>query len=119
MNLNHTYGFTIKDLKTKEIMLNEQSYENILKEWRARGSIDMLVYEDKTKSGEKARLHIHGIIKFDKKPFIQSLCKKGYAVKLEEIYDLKGWEKYCSKNQQTNSPVSPNKIDNKIYLFDD
>lgn len=100
------YGFTIKDLKTKETNLNESVYEfMVLKDWAKRGKIISKVYEDKRKDGSKARLHVHGVIEFDKKPFIQTLCKKGFAVKLEEIYDLDGWIRYIDKNTDHQTPL--------------
>lgn len=120
----NTFGFTIKDSKTKENMLSEETYQPILNEWGKKGEILFVVYENKSKKGDAARLHVHGSIKFHNRPFLMSFLKPDFIIKFEQIYDMQGWHKYCMKNERKEienkiNLVKYGNIDNKIWMFDD
>lgn len=46
----------------------------------------------------KGKLHFHGILYLKKGFFRKRICVKGIHVKLEELYDRKGWLKYIHKD---------------------
>lgn len=68
------------------------------------------------------RLHYHGIIYLKKGFYRKKICVPGMHIKLEEIYDKKGWEKYIHKdcgfhNMPTSPQDSPLKLDLSKSLF--
>lgn len=46
------------------------------------------------------KIHFHGIIYLKKGFFRRRICLKGFHVKLEELYDRKGWLRYIHKDIQ-------------------
>lgn len=48
----------------------------------------------------KGKLHYHGILYLRKGFFRKRICLKGFHVKLDELYDRKGWLKYIHKDVQ-------------------
>lgn len=94
------YGFTYRFNGNYEP--TKEQYDRILKNLRNRGTVIDYVYEDCDKSGKPTRLHIHGIIKFDKKnPYFKSLMWFGCKSHFELIYNRQGWEAYIKKNKKT------------------
>lgn len=54
------------------------------------------------------RLHYHGILYLAKGFYRKRICLKPYTVKLTEIYNKAGWEKYIHKDcAYHNLPTSP------------
>lgn len=92
------YGFTYRYNGNYEP--TKEQYDRILKMLRERGSVIDYVFEDRAKSGRPTRLHIHGIIKFNKKaPRFSSLMWFGCKSKFELLYNVEGWRSYITKNQ--------------------
>ena len=46
----------------------------------------------------KSKIHYHGIIYLDKGFYRRRLTTKGFAIKLDEIYNKAGWVKYIHKD---------------------
>lgn len=102
MEYEKLYGFTIKDTHTPEALLSEETYQTVIRSLIVRGDVDQLVYERHRKDGTKARLHVHGTIRFTRVPLLTSLIPKGYSFLFEKINDYKTWSKYCSKRQHSD-----------------
>jgi len=108
------YGFTLKETRSPEALLSETDYQVALNAIQRRGDILDLHYESTKSNGAKARLHVHGLVEFDRIPLLTSICPSNFSTKFEKIYDLEGWNKYCTKDRHIY-----NRIDNKEYMFDD
>lgn len=101
--MEHIYGFTVKDTHTSEIRLNEESYQEVINLLNKKGKILDIIYENKNKKGDKCRLHIHGVVMFDRIPRFNNLFPTGYSTKIEKINCMEAWNKYISKNINQNS----------------
>lgn len=87
------YAFTAK-YNSKEKATYEQ-YNLLFDKWAKCGQIQKQIYE-KDKCG---RLHAHGIISLPKGFFRKKLSDIGLHYKLEEIYNIEGWNRYIMKEQ--------------------
>lgn len=87
------YAFTAK-YNSKEKATYEQ-YNLLFDKWSKFGQIQKQIYE-KDKCG---RLHAHGIISLPSGFFRKKLSDIGLHYKLEEIYNLEGWNRYIMKEQ--------------------
>lgn len=113
------FGFTltINDKKDPK----HEDYVPILAKMSKKVDIIDFTYENRTKKGEPTKLHIHGIFECPKNPYFKSVLPWGVHIKPERIYNLKGWQRYCTKNVvdllRKTDHVPINKIDNTEYMF--
>lgn len=120
------YGFTIKETFTKQDLLTEATYSLVLNKLKAKGEIIDIVFENKRKNGTPARLHCHGVIDFKVIPKLTSLCPPTFSMRFEKIWDLPGWNRYCSKNLEyieilkgDIEDMYKDNFDRTKYMFDD
>lgn len=67
---------------------------------------------------KEGRVHYHGILYLEKGFYRKRICVPGYHIKLEEVYNKKGWEKYIHKDCSfINMPKSPDSPEFKIPKF--
>lgn len=91
------YAFTYK-LNSKSEP-EAEDYRFILKLLSTKGDVLDFVYEHDS----KGKLHIHGYMNFRKKPYLASLCPKGYHSMFKTIdteEELKGWLSYMNKDKR-------------------
>lgn len=91
------YGFTTKI--NDKLNPTFSDYDEIVKIMGQRGRILCIVYEDKSKNKMDTKLHVHGIIRFDRAPLFRTLFPKGVHSRFELLYDEEGWKRYISKNE--------------------
>jgi len=107
MQNSNVYGFTYNS--KKKGIVTEQDFNPVLDVLRKSGNVVEYQCEDLNKKGMQCKLHIHGILEFNRRnPYLKKLCVTGFQMKWELIYDYDGWNRYCCK--QT-------KIDNTTYMF--
>lgn len=98
------FAYTIKHNSGDPDKVCETHYEPIFHKWKQLG----LELEYKIKEKDKqGRLHYHGILYLPKGFFRKRLmCKasdgKQYHIKLDEIFNRKGWIKYIEKDVKYN-----------------
>jgi hypothetical protein len=104
------YAFTVR-YNNKEKATYEQ-YGKLFDKWRAQGiTITKEIYET-CKNGV---LHSHGILNMPKNFYRKKLTEKGLHYKLEEIYNIEGWNTYIMKNQYKVPPrLLPLKKNSKV-----
>lgn len=85
------FGFTVKD--NRQDVTDYDSFMDRAK----RMECDIQEYYPEKDS--KGRLHLHGIISIPKGFYRKKLMMSGLHLKLEEIYDIDGWRRYCKKSQ--------------------
>lgn len=113
------FGFTLTKNDKKDP--THEDYVPLLGKLSKKVDILDFTYENKTKKGDNTKLHIHGIFECPKNPYFKNVLPWGVHIKVERIYDLKGWQRYCTKNvtetlkKMDNIPI--NRIDNTEYLF--
>lgn len=88
------FGFTYKCMNIADPQ--EIHYEDVIARLNNKGIVEDYVLE----KDKKGRLHIHGVVQFDRTPLFSSLTKYGYAQKFEELYNTERWLKYIHKEEQ-------------------
>lgn len=89
------WGFTVKMLGKAHPSLED--YYEVMHRFRKFGDVQMMTEEYDSKN----KLHIHGIVLLPKKGFYRrKLMVHGFHIKLEEIYDRRGWIHYITKDQR-------------------
>lgn len=104
------YAFTVKKLGGEPQAVLFKDYEDVIDHYKKMGYIKDIDFE----YDDQGRLHIHGIILLRKGFYRKKLCMKGYHIKLEQIYDEKGWLKYIHKSHKPDCNASEYK---NINLF--
>lgn len=105
------YGFTLK-INNKKNLVNED-YMSYIRMLEKKGEIVNYVFEDLTKDGKPAKLHVHGMVTFMKVPNFRLMCPYGMHTSFEELdsqNDIDNWMRYIQKNARTINK-------NEIYLF--
>lgn len=105
---NDLYGYTIK-LMDKKAPTHED-YVPLLQKLNSRIEVLSNVFEDKNKHGLPATLHVHGVFKCNKNPYLKKVLGNGVHVKLEKIYNLAGWRKYMFKNSEKRDIPYPDPL---------
>lgn len=102
---HRAFAYTVKDNRGRTSDVTEQTYDPFfdqLKHYRIKCEYKVAEYD------KKNRLHYHGIIYLKKGFFRKKICVKGLHVKLVEIYNKDGWEKYIHKDCEfINMPEEP------------
>lgn len=83
-------------------------YEEIIEKLERKG-FNFLDYKYevgkfKRKNVQTGKLHVHGIVEYNKveMPYFKSFLPYGTDIKLEKIYNMKGWTKYTNKDDDSN-----------------
>lgn len=90
------YGYTLKINDKKDP--SHEDYVPLLQKLSSRIEVLSNVFEDRTKRGDKTKLHVHGIFRCNKNPYLKPILNKGVHIKVEKIYNLENWRRYCLKN---------------------
>lgn len=102
-----SWAFTIKKLgRPSDTCLLD--YANVLEQWTKNPQVK--VKEAVLERDSKGKLHVHGIATIKKNFYRHKLGVHGFNMKLDEIYDEQGWERYLHKQFKQ-------KVDNSQYLF--
>lgn len=88
------WAFTIKKLGGKPNSITLADYSDVLELYAKSGKISHST-EERDSSG---RLHIHGILELKKHFFIKKLCRNGFHMKFDELFDEEGWRRYINKS---------------------
>jgi len=87
------FGFTYKSNLTGKPQ--QEDYLPVLKLLAQKGTVMDFSFEHDSKK----RLHIHGIIKFNRRnPLFRSMIPYGFHSHFEPIYNIEGWRKYITKD---------------------
>lgn len=90
-----SYCFTYKKNhgKPEDILMTD--YSEVLSHLNEKGKL--VAYEfEKDKNG---RLHVHGIVEFERTPQFKKMVPHGFHSHFEVMYNEEGWKKYMKKNQ--------------------
>jgi len=112
------FAYTMRKVKNPQLV-TETTYVNQLNYFRSNLQciVDEVVFEN------TSGLHVHGIIRIPVDVSLTRFRVRGWSIKLEEIYDVKGWTKYIHKDQEdseidiTDTPEDERFIIPKIKLF--
>lgn len=95
------YGFTIKSTSGHK----RSDYTPIFSKWEDnKQNVEMVTKH--LEYGKHDYLHYHGIITIKKGFYRKRLEMKGYHIKLVEVFDIKGWVKYITKEHQPNKTLT-------------
>lgn len=106
---NECFAFTVKKLGGNTAKLED--YVPVVCHLRDFGFLKHIEYE----YDSHGKLHIHGIIMLRRGFYRKKLCVQGFHMKLELIYDEKGWEDYIIKHKYD----TPSSCFKHLYLFSD
>lgn len=88
-----SFAYTVKTLGKADV--TEADYDPFFKRLDDFGiNVEYKVSE----KDSKGKLHYHGILYLRKGFFRKRICLHGFHIKLEELYDRKGWIKYIYKD---------------------
>lgn len=96
------YAFTYKkNVKADEKgLVSREDYDIILRHIvECGGSIRFVYYEIDT----FGQFHVHGSCQFGTVPSYKNLSYKGYSSRWKKVYDICGWEDYCSKDNNKDN----------------
>lgn len=102
---NQSWAFTIKKLGSKDCTPDD--YADIMDKFHKAGHISNHYYE----TDSLGKYHIHGTIELRKGFYRKMLCLQGFHVKLVEISNQSGWDRYIQKDQDKDWQ--------NRYMFDD
>lgn len=107
------WAFTIKKLGNASVQPSD--YAEIVGRLSSFGYVDCHYYE----KDSLGKFHVHGIINLRKGFFRKHLKFMGFHLKLVELYDRQGWERYIKKDQVVPIPIPPIKQDLKNEFCSD
>jgi len=85
------WAFTIKKLGLNDVVVEDYIYP--LEQFAKFGLVDCQFFE----KDSHGKLHVHGIVLLRKNFFRKRLIITGYHIKLDELYNRGGWERYITK----------------------
>lgn len=88
-----SFAYTVKILRTGEV--TEADYQPF---FDRIDNLNITVEYKMPEKDSKGKLHYHGILYLKKGFFRKRICLKGFHIKLDELYDRKGWLKYIHKD---------------------
>jgi len=114
------YAFTAKKLggsTAKAALFTLQDYCPFVELLQASGFVKALEYEH----DNQGRLHVHGIVLLRRNFHRKRLCKTGFHVKLESIYNEQGWIRYIKKSASPSWDLKDSNAKEfcQFYLFGD
>lgn len=90
-----SYAFTLRKTSTKRGQPTQEDYKShVTKLCRPTDSMVREYVFEKT-----GGLHMHGILEIPKSVHMYRFRVRGWKLHLEEIWSLKGWKEYMSKEQ--------------------
>lgn len=94
-----SYGFTVRANSSNRA--DYSPFFNLIAKFKNHVTLECK-YEE---YGKHDWLHYHGVLAIKKRFYRKRLVIPGFHLKLEEIYNIKGWHKYITKEDTTDQKV--------------
>lgn len=106
------YAITMRKT-TKPDKVNESTYINQMNYFKSYLGAHFETVRFELTGG----LHMHGIVSIPKSANLVRFRVRGWSIRLEEIYDLDGWNKYINKDNKDNKDSDEDSIDDIDFVW--